>query len=215
MVATKFIIMAMAACAKATPVASAPNAETTEWTGLPIENLIDWNDVDMDAYKNHSNWNTTVNNNVTVRPAKLPFKIRKGACDQGTCPDYSAQFDLVYTFSATDVPGPAPDPHQPPSPPLTLYHGGSDIRVNDCGQCYRREVGSGLGVNIPGGCWDFTSCNRAQVICVDPGKNRAHRIWKDNGDKKCYGMKVERLGSCGPVKTRVVIHHDADLPCNW
>ncbi|SPJ74727.1 uncharacterized protein FTOL_04458 [Fusarium torulosum] len=66
MVTTKFIIMAMAACVKATPVASAPTAETTKWTGLPVEDTIDWKDVDMDAYKNHSNWNTTANDNVTA-----------------------------------------------------------------------------------------------------------------------------------------------------
>jgi hypothetical protein len=41
MVATKFIIMAMAARVKATPIALAPSAESTEWTGLPIKIMID------------------------------------------------------------------------------------------------------------------------------------------------------------------------------
>jgi hypothetical protein len=73
----------------------------------------------MDAYRNHSNWNTTANDNVTVRPAKLPLKIFKGASVQGTCPDYSAQFDLVYTFSAVEIPSLVPS--QPPHPPLTNF----------------------------------------------------------------------------------------------
>ncbi|KAI6765938.1 hypothetical protein HG530_007008 [Fusarium avenaceum] len=117
---------------------------------------------------------------------------------------------------STFTPNRAPSRSGPATlPPPTTFHGGCDIRVNECGQCYRREFGSGLGVLVPGGCWDFTSCNRGRTICVNPGKLRAHRIWKDNGDKKCYATKVENLGSCGPVKKRVVLHHNADLPCNW
>ncbi|KAI9159119.1 hypothetical protein HJFPF1_07127 [Paramyrothecium foliicola] len=213
MVAAKIIIVAMAACIKASPVASAPPAATTAWTALTYpETSLDLQGAELNAIKNPANYNQTSPTEIAARdtsPAENTILRRGGACDQGTCPDYNAAFDLVYTFSAVDVPGP------PGSPPLTIFSSNSDIRVNDCNQCLRQKVGSSLGGEVAGGCYDFKTCGRDQSICVDPGKSRAHRIWKDNGHKTCYNMKAEYLGSCGPVKSRIVVHPTGETACNW
>jgi hypothetical protein len=212
MVAGKFLLVAMAACIKATPVATAPDATTTAWTALAIpEGAIDMDGIDMDAFKNPANWKQgSVPEekivDISSNPAKDVLTKRGGACDQGTCPDYNAAFDLVYTFTAVPVGG---------DPPLTIFDSNSDIRVNDCGQCLRQKVGSSLGNSVPGGCYDFKTCGRDQTICVDPGKYRAHRIWKDNGHKTCYNMKVDDLGDCGPVKSRIILHPSGETACNW
>ncbi|KAH7205807.1 uncharacterized protein BKA55DRAFT_530288 [Fusarium redolens] len=209
MVATNFLLLAtMVAYVKATPVATAPGPSTTKWTGLSMKDIIDWEDIDKEAFKNPANWNNTSSQDaVTSASGDDIVTIMSVACEQGTCPDYSALFDLVYTFTAITSPG-IPDPNDPGKipPSLTIFEAKSDIRVEDCGQCQRQKIGSTMIDVVPGGCLDFTSCGRAQTICVDPGKRRAHRIWKDNGDKRCYGMKVERLGGCGFIKNRMVIH---------
>ncbi|KAG4253067.1 hypothetical protein FPRO03_07028 [Fusarium proliferatum] len=209
MVATKFLIMAMAAAVTATPVASAPKAESTAWSPLNIEDKIDWDGVDKMAFKDPANWNNTASAGTTKRPADS-MVILAGPCDQGTCPDYNAAFDLVYTFAAVPVP-----PSNPGDPPLTIFSSNSDIRVNDCNNCQRTKVGSSLGGTVAGGCLDFTSCGRPQTICVDPGKYRAHRIWKDKNVKTCYNMKAENLGGCGFVKSRIVLHPNGETACNW
>jgi hypothetical protein len=49
---------------------------------------------------------------------------------------------------------------------------------------------------------------------VDPGNYRAHRIWKGYV-KTCYRMKIETLGGCGFVKSRIILHPDGEVPCNW
>ncbi|KAF9770295.1 hypothetical protein IL306_012197 [Fusarium sp. DS 682] len=208
MVSTKFLLMAYAAYVQATPVATAPEAETTEWTPLDVKDMLNLGGIDMDTFKDPANWNTTASPIDSITPADA-VTIMGGPCQQGTCPDYKAGFDLVYTFSAVPVNG------SPGSPPLTIFESSSAIRVNDCNKCYRHKVGSNLGNSVPGGCWNFTSCGRKQTICVDPGKTRAHRIWKDKNVKKCYRMKVENLGSCGTIKSRVVLHPTGTTACNW
>jgi hypothetical protein len=191
-------------------VASAPEAETTEWTPLSIEDLADWDGIDMDAFKDPANWNTTESSSdSSSKSTDDTVTIMSGPCSQGDCPDYKAAFDLVYTFTAVPVNG------NPGDPPLTIFESQSAIRVNDCNKCQRHKVGSNLGNSVPGGCWDFTSCGRKQSICVDPGKTRAHRIWKDKNVKTCYRMKVEYLGSCGFIKSRIVLHPTATVACNW
>ncbi|RKK74460.1 hypothetical protein BFJ71_g17267 [Fusarium oxysporum] len=208
MVSTNVLIIAFAACVQATPVATAPEAETTEWTPLDIKDTINWDGVDMDAFKDPANWNTTDSPSDISADADA-ITIMAGPCQQGTCPDCKAAFDLVYTFTAVPVNG------APGSPPLTIFESQSAIRVNDCKKCQRHKVASNLGSSVPGGCWDFTSCGRKQTICVDPGKSRAHRIWKDKNVKKCYRMKTERLGSCGSIKSRIVLHPTGTTACNW
>ncbi|KFY27564.1 hypothetical protein V491_00848 [Pseudogymnoascus sp. VKM F-3775] len=211
MVAAKFLLVAMAACIKASPVATAAYAATTDWTALAIpENTIDWDGIDMDAFKNPANWKQEFSadeiDKISSNPVNDTISTRSGPCSQGNCPDYNAPFDLVYQFVAVPVQG---------DPPLTIFESSSIIRVNDCGQCLYHKVGSGLGAFVPGGCYDFTSCGRQQTICVDPGNTRAHRIWKDKNVKTCYGMKVETLGSCGPIKSRIVLHPKGTTACNW
>lgn len=215
MVAAKFLLVAMAACIKASPVASAAPATTTQWTALAIpENAIDWDGIDMDAFKNPANWKQESSADETIEkrslnPAHDTISTRapaSGPCAQGECPDYSAPFDLVYQFTAVPVPG---------DPPTTIFESSSAIRVNDCGQCLYHKVGSNLGNTVPGGCYDFNSCGRDQTICVDPGNTRAHRLWKDLNVKTCYHMQVEDLGSCGPIKSRIVLHPDNTVACNW
>ncbi|KAF4336562.1 hypothetical protein FBEOM_9546 [Fusarium beomiforme] len=208
MVATKFLMMAFAAYVQATPVATAPEAATTEWTPLSIKDVTNWDGIDMDAFKDPANWNTTESPSDSSSPSDA-VSIMSGPCQQGDCPDYKAAFDLVYTFTAVPVPG------GPGDPPLTIFESQSAIRVNDCDKCYRHKVGSNLGESVPGGCWDFTSCGRPQTICVDPGKRRAHRIWKDKNVKTCYNMQVEFLGDCGFIKSRIVVHPTGTTACNW
>jgi hypothetical protein len=207
MVATKLLFVAMAAYVAASPVASAPAATTTDWTALAIpEDSIAFAGIDNDALKNPANWKQhSYANEIIHNNSSNPANVLAGPCNQGTCPDYSAGFDLVYTFVAVPSPG---------DPPLTDFSSNSDIRVNDCNQCLRKKVGSSLGGDISGGCYDFNACGREQSICVDPGKSRAHRIWKGYV-KTCYKMKVEYLGGCGLIKSRIVLHPDGEVPCNW
>ncbi|TQV92762.1 hypothetical protein V2A60_009225 [Cordyceps javanica] len=222
MVATKLVLAALAAYVSATPVDSAPAPASTQWTALKIaDSDINWDGVDMQAYHDPANWKqdssneTAVAERVSPNPAaaaKGDLSILSGPCSQGDCPDYNAAFDLVYTFTAVPLP---PDPNCPGCPPLTIFSSNSDIRVNDCGQCLRKKVGSSLGGEVPGGCYDFKACGRDQVICVDPGKYRAHRIWKDNGHKTCYNMKADSLGMCGFVKSRIISHPTGETACNW
>ncbi|ATY67285.1 hypothetical protein A9K55_000265 [Cordyceps militaris] len=224
MVTTALLLAALSAYATATPVASAPAPASTQWTGLKIApSAINWDGIDAKAFHDPANWHqdasneTAVTERVSANPgggasAKGEFSVLGGACDQGNCPDYNAGFDLVYTFTAVPLP---PDPGCPGCPPLTIFSSNSDVRVNDCGQCLRKKVGSSLGGEVPGGCYDFKACGRDQVICVDPGKRRAHRIWKDKGHKTCYNMKVEYLGGCGFVKSRIIVHPDGETACNW
>lgn len=211
MVAAKFLFLAMAACIQATPVVTAPYAATTQWKALPIpKDKTDWTNIDMDAFQNPANWKhdgtveklawSAANATLSTRAAL------SGPCEQGDCPDYSAAFDLVYSFVAVPVPG---------DPPLTIFEGSSAIRINDCGQCLYHKVGSSVSDSVPGGCYDYNSCGRDQQICVDPGNTRAHRIWKDLNVKTCYHMAVEYLGGYGPVKSRVILHPDAEVACNW
>ncbi|OAA66030.1 hypothetical protein ISF_03868 [Cordyceps fumosorosea ARSEF 2679] len=220
MVATKLLLAALAGYVAATPVASAPAAETTEWTALDIaHDAINWDGINMQAFQDPANWKQDSNETATTEQtspnpaaAKNEVSILSGPCSQGTCPDYNAGFDLVYTFTAVPEP---PDPSCPGCPPLTIFSSNSDIRVNDCKQCLRHKVGSSLGNSVPGGCYNFKTCGRDQVICVDPGKSRAHRIWKDKGHKTCYKMKAEYLGGCGFVKSRIVVHPTGETACNW
>lgn len=208
MVAAMFLLVAMAACIKATPVATAAQAATTDWTALAIpENTIDWDGIDKDAFKNPANWKQEFSaDEIDKISSNNTISTRSGPCSQGDCPDYDAPFDLVYQFVAVPVQG---------NPPLTIFESSSAIRVNDCGQCLYHKIGSNLGNSVPGGCYDFTSCGRKQTICVDPGNTRAHRIWRDKNVKTCYSMKVERLGSCGPIKTRIVLHPKGTVACSW
>ncbi|KAI9172656.1 hypothetical protein HJFPF1_02165 [Paramyrothecium foliicola] len=170
MIATKFLLMAMAACVKATPVATAPDAETTDWTALPIpKDFVDFEGIDLDAFNNPANWKPSssegleVIEDFTLNPTQDVISLMSGACSQGNCPDYNAAFDLVFTFVAVPVMG------DPDSPPLTLFEGSSDIRANDCKKCSRKKVGSSLGNSVVGGCYDFTGCGRKRSIYIDPG----------------------------------------------
>lgn len=220
MIAIELLLVALAACVKATPVASAPAPASTQWTALEIaHSSINWDGIDAKAYADQANWNRDGGNTTAVtEPAPGPasskndVSILSGSCEQGTCPDYFAPFDLVYTFIAIPQP---PVPDCPSCPPLTYFTSNSDIRVSDCGQCLRQKVGSSLGGQVPGGCYDFNACGRDQSICVDPGNTRAHRIWKDKGHKTCYRLKVEYLGECGFIKSRIVLHPDGEVACNW
>jgi hypothetical protein len=177
MVATKLLLVAMAAYVAASPVASAPAATTTAWTALAIpEDSVAFAGIDKDALKNPANWKQDSSTDEIIKnnssnPASVVRAALSGPCDQGECPDYDAGFDLVYTFVAVPVPG-----SNPGDPPLTIFSSDSYIRVNDCDQCLRHKVGSSLGGQVPGGCYDFKACGREQSICVDPGNYRAHRI---------------------------------------
>jgi hypothetical protein len=122
---------------------------------------------------------------------------RGSACDQGDCPDFNAGFDFLTQRFVNAFQG---------SPIITFAYAG---RVNDCGQCHRLFTSKD-------GCFDFTSCGRAQQICVDSGKARAHRIWKDNGHKTCYRADRHDYGNCGVGLTNSIIWSSgAETACNW
>lgn len=126
---------------------------------------------------------------------------RSGLCSQGDCPDFNAAFDLYEQHIVAPVWG-------TPGGPVNYwaYWG----RWNDCGQC-------GMVQTSKDGCWDFTSCGRPQNICIDTGKSRAHRIWKDNGHKTCYSIKVDWMSGdvCPPVAAVGLAHPTGEIPCNW
>lgn len=224
MVAIELLVMALAAGVRATPVADAAAPESTQWTALDIvPDSVNWDGIDMAAYSDPSNWKLDIGNETAVaegisessageQGGDLDIVARGSACSQGDCPDFNASFDLVYTFTAVPEP---PDSSCPGCPPLTIFSSNSAIRVNDCKKCMRKKVGSSLGGSVPGGCYSFKGCGRAQTICVDPGKYRAHRIWKDKNHKTCYRMKVENLGGCGFVKSRIILRPDGTTACNW
>lgn len=127
-----------------------------------------------------------------------------GPCNQGDCPDWNAGFDGIYTWTQITQPGP------PGGPPITIVWNDYDIRVNDCGQCFRNRVG------YKSGCYDFASCGgRPQNICIDLGNHRAHRIWKDSGVKKCYEIQEWALGGCGVVMSRIISYANREIDCTW
>lgn len=106
-----------------------------------------------------------------IRTAALPqgepvpisdLETRSG-CDQGTCPD-GASIDLLYSERGNGA-------------------ANWSIRWNDCNSC-------GWTYSSVDGCADFNSCGRSQNVCIDWRSGRGHRIWKDNGDKECYGVEV-------------------------
>ncbi|KAJ2978229.1 hypothetical protein NQ176_g3935 [Zarea fungicola] len=216
MLATKLLLIALATYATGTPVASAPGPSTTNWVALEIpHSSIDWNGIDVAAYNNPANYKegytaNFIGKNTSPNVARSDIDIRSGPCSQGTCPDYDAAFDLMYSFVAVPQP-----PACPGCPPTTIFSSDSYIRVNDCNNCQMHKVGSSLGGAVPGGCYDFNGCGRDQTICVDPGNYRAHRIWKDRNVKTCYHMKVEDLGGCGFVKSRIILHPDNEVACTW
>ncbi|KAI9148353.1 hypothetical protein HJFPF1_12184 [Paramyrothecium foliicola] len=128
--------------------------------------------------------------------------VKRGACDQGACPDFNAPFDLYQQHWVIPMwGGPVP------LPPLVYWaHFG---RWNDCGQCQ----------NIPisgDGCFDFTGCGRPQNVCIDTHNARAHRIWKDTGDRGCWTLKLDFYRNCGPELVAARIWHpDNEVPCTW
>lgn len=122
---------------------------------------------------------------------------RSGGCNQGDCPDFFAAFDFYEQHIVTSFMG--------YSIVYWVYWG----RWNDCGQCGEVQTGSN-------GCFDFTSCGRPQSICVDIGRSRAHRIWKDNGDKSCYLTQRDYLFPvCPPVAASDISHPIEQVACTW
>jgi hypothetical protein len=140
-------------------------------------------------------FNTTLSTDSHLN-ASAPTQ-RSGACDQGACPDFFANFDFFTQRFVNAIWG----------NPVIVY--GYAGRVNDCGQCVRVDTDQG-------GCYDFTTCGRAQQICVDSSKARAHRIWKDNGHKTCYKADRHDYGNCGIGLTNSIIWSSgAETACNW
>ncbi|KAL2258518.1 hypothetical protein VTK26DRAFT_8150 [Humicola hyalothermophila] len=120
-----------------------------------------------------------------------------GPCDQGNCPDFNAPFDFlaqnVMTYTGAGY------------LPLWVYYG----RWNDCGQCGKKQISGD-------GCFDYTACGRPQSVCIDLDKHRAHRIWKDNGDKTCYRTKLDSYGKCNAVLVGSYIEHPTQqVACTW
>lgn len=113
-----------------------------------------------------------------------------GPCKQGKCPDYNQTFDLMNTYESGQ-----------------RY----EIRVKDCGKCYKKRVGRNGS-----GCYDYTACKIKKTICVDPVKNRAHRVQKDNNEKTCYRMKPVGLGGCDMYIKQVNLWTpESEVPCDW
>lgn len=113
-------------------------------------------------------------------------------CSQNTCPDYGTGFDLLLQQTPTSTGG-----------TYDTWYG----RVGDCSLCQRFPTG-------PNGCFDFSSCGRNQVICVDIYNNRAHRIWKDNGAKGCYYTSYSAF-DCGGGNVMKVWTPGPATGCTW
>ncbi|KAH7303552.1 hypothetical protein B0I35DRAFT_446607 [Stachybotrys elegans] len=210
MIAAKFLLVAMAACIEASPVVSTPVASalepaTTDWKPVPFPSELNLAGIDIDALKESANWNETQVKafeeavslaNTSSKPAKDVVSTLSGPCDQGDCPDYSKPFDTVWTLTSYDG----------------YVYSNTALRIGDCGECLRHVLGSNGGHE--GGCWDFRSCGRDQLICVDPGNRRAHRTWKGYV-KTCYSMEAVWLGSCGLIEGREILRIVREVPCTW
>ncbi|KAM0437913.1 hypothetical protein ACHAPT_002278 [Fusarium lateritium] len=211
----KTLLLAMAASIQASPLAASSSTSSIappEETTIPVG---DWTPPAFPEGAVDISNNTALINELKQKAGiEIPpeetsantgdVTLMSGPCNQGTCPDFDKGFDMMYTWSMQSQPGVGG------APPTTLVWNDFVIRVNDCGKCYSHRVG-GTG----GGCWDFTSCNRAQSICVDDRNNRAHRVWKDNGHKTCYRMSQVGMGGCGIIQARVIFRPDATTACNW
>ncbi|KAJ4323568.1 hypothetical protein N0V84_004309 [Fusarium piperis] len=208
------LLLAMAASIKASPLAASSSSSTsTTATYIPKESDFWTPPAVPEGAIDISNNRTLVNEikkeyglDTAEEKISTPGEvtIMSGACSQGTCPDYDKAFDMMYTWTQQETPSPGG------APPNVLVWNDFDIRVNDCGKCYKKRVGS-----THGGCYDFTACGRPQSICVDSGNHRAHRIWKDNGHKTCYRVEEVGLGGCGMIMLRVIFRVAGEVACNW
>jgi hypothetical protein len=219
MIGVNYLLVAMAVGIKASPAASSTAAAlgptTTDWTPIPFPtDAINWDDIDMDAFNNPANWNNETYleafesaKHTSLNPAKEIVGAMSGPCDQGDCPDFDKPFDAIWTFMSMEVPG------GPDDPPLTVFWSDTLLRIEDCGECQSHKIGANLA-SMAGGCLDFRSCGREQTICTDPGKNRAHRIWKGYV-KTCYHMTRVFLGDCGHIKERQIFRVVGEVPCTW
>ncbi|KAI8265799.1 hypothetical protein K4K58_010682 [Colletotrichum sp. SAR11_239] len=134
---------------------------------------------------------------INAHPDANGLTKKSGPCSQGDCPDFNAAFDFFSQRYVNTVNGGA------------IVTWGYYGRWNDCGQCGRIQISGD-------GCFDFTSCNRKQSICVDTGHARAHRIWHDVGRKTCYNAARADLGNCGVVLTNSIIWYPTEeTACNW
>ncbi|KFY44783.1 hypothetical protein V494_01308 [Pseudogymnoascus sp. VKM F-4513 (FW-928)] len=136
--------------------------------------------------------------------ANVPNDIlaRGGSCNQGDCPDYNGGVDLIYQWTVIPQPGVG---SAPPIPLVTMeYHG----RWNHCDKCGRVKTSSD-------GCFSFTGCGVKQDVCIDEKNKRMHRIYRDTGRKKCWGIESHGLGGCGFVKETIVFTPTDEIPCNW
>lgn len=207
----KAFLLAMIGSVQASPLASTASssedsAATQDWTPPVIpEGAIDISNNTALVNELRIQYGLEVAEEASSNAGGIT--IMSGACDQGTCPDYDRAFDTVFTWIAIPQPGVGG------APPTTLFWMDNDMRVNDCGQCYRKKIGSGSPNS--GGCWDLTACNRPQSICVDGNNRRAHRIWKDNNVKKCYRMAGVALGGCGNIQDRFIWRPEEEVACNW
>ncbi|RSM15188.1 hypothetical protein CDV31_005122 [Fusarium ambrosium] len=211
------LLLAMAASVQASPLASSSTTSTSTAavptvTYIPPETDLFTPPAFPEGAIDISNNRTLVNEikkeyGLETADEKITtpgeVTIMSGSCNQGSCPDYDKAFDMMYTWSQQSTPSPGG------APPNVLVWNDFNIRVNDCGKCYIKRVGS-----TGGGCYDFTACGRAQSICVDSGKNRAHRIWKDNGHKTCYRVEQVGLGGCGIIMMRVIYRPVGEIACN-
>ncbi|KFX95949.1 hypothetical protein V495_00248 [Pseudogymnoascus sp. VKM F-4514 (FW-929)] len=135
----------------------------------------------------------------------LPKDIRERGgtgCSQGDCPDYNAGVDLILQETVIQQPG---FDGAPPIPLITIEHHG---RWNHCDKCGRVKTSGD-------GCFSFTGCGVKQDVCIDQKNNRMHRIYKDSGVKKCWGITGHSLGGCGFVKETFIWTPTDEIPCNW
>ncbi|KAM0351766.1 hypothetical protein ACHAPU_002278 [Fusarium lateritium] len=185
MVNTKLLIAALAAQKQATPLASKHFTETAE-TDFYGPGILDWADVDLDAFGNESNWRTEPNEEVIIEDT-----FTHPTCKQDGCPDYHPPFDLMYTLD-----GEFKERYLGHSRRFdkNAFASNSAIRVCDYDRCILKQIGTGIFGEVPGRCWEFNLCDRPQTICINPGNSRAHRVWGDTSDKKCYDMRTKHLG---------------------
>ncbi|KAF4995274.1 hypothetical protein FGRMN_5239 [Fusarium graminum] len=221
MVTTKLLVAVLAAHTQASPVAAKNSTqleadlgnatETRETEPQPTRfygtDFLAWADINVDAFKNESNWCTEANEEVVIKDT-----FTHPACKQDECPDYHAPFDLMYTLDADFEPRYL---GQSLASEKNVFASNSVIRVGDCDRCMVKQVGTGLFGEVPGGCWEFDLCDRPQTICIDPGNTRAHHVWRDSGDKKCYHMRIQHLGRCFSWRNRILLLPDAEVPCDW
>jgi hypothetical protein len=115
-------------------------------------------------------------------------------CYQGNCPDFSEGLDLLLMT------------------PALSHHIRVRHKTSNCDACNVEFLGYGDG------CSKFTMCDQNFEVCIDKGKQRAHRII--DGNKSCFKMRwhdpVARCMCAGNLPCHIsILRIEQKVACTW